>query len=166
GTVVLDVSDDSRLTLNAYYLDFEGPSTNYNHVSGPTDYRDNVRMNVIGWQAFDYTGANAKLEFPLDALKTKVTAIAAYDKREIESVSDGDFLSLDIVRADGTGTDETYTGELRFDTEYSDTFSTLIGLYASRGVGCDFRADTGSGRSHGDFVRRSQRRHLLDLRDR
>jgi len=132
GTVVWDVSDDSRLTVNAYYLDFEGPSTNYNHVSGPTDYRDNVRMNVIGRQAFDYTGANAKFEFPLDALKTKVTAIAAYDKREIESVSDGDFLSLDIVRANGTGTDETYTGELRFDTEFSDTFSTLIGLYASR----------------------------------
>jgi iron complex outermembrane receptor protein len=132
GTVVWDVSDDARLTVNAYYLDFAGPSTNYNHVNGVTDYRDNVRMNVIGRQDFDYTGANAKLEFPLDALKTKVTAIAAYDKREIASVSDGDFLSLDIVRADGTGTDKTYTGELRFDTAFSDTFSTLIGLYASR----------------------------------
>ena len=132
GTVVWDASDDVSLTVNAYYLDFEGPSTNYNHVSGPTDYRDNVRMNVIGRQAFDYTGANARLEFPLDAWNTKVTAIAAYDKREVESVSDGDFLSLDIVRANGTGTDETYTGELRFDTKFSDTFSTLIGLYASR----------------------------------
>jgi iron complex outermembrane recepter protein len=132
GTVVWDVSDDSRLTLNAYYLNFDGPSTNYNHVNGVTDYRDNVRMNVIGRQDFDYTGANAKLEFPLDSLNTKVTAIAAYDKREVESVSDGDFLSLDIVRANGTGTDKTYTGELRFDTQFSDTFSTLIGLYASR----------------------------------
>src|SRR6185503_18938294 len=63
---------------------------------------------------------------------TKVTAIGAYDKREVEGVSDGDFLSLDIVRANGTGTDKTYTGELRFDTTYSDTFSTLIGLFASR----------------------------------
>jgi iron complex outermembrane receptor protein len=36
------------------------------------------------------------------------------------------------VRANGTGTDKTYTGELRFDTTYSDTFSTLIGLFASR----------------------------------
>jgi len=77
GTVVWDASDDVSLTVNAYYLDFEGPSTNYNHVSGPTDYRDNVRMNVIGRQAFDYTGANARLEFPLDAWNTKVTAIAA-----------------------------------------------------------------------------------------
>ncbi len=132
GTIVWDASDDARLTVNAYYLDFEGPSTNYNHVNGPTDYRDNVRMNVIGRQAFEYTGGNAKFEFPLDALNTKVTAIAAYDKRELEGRSDGDFLSLDIVRANGTGTDKTYTGELRFDTAFSDTFSTLIGLYASR----------------------------------
>ena len=132
GTIVWDVSEDSLLTVNAYYLDLDGPSTNYNHVSGPTDYRDNVVMNVIGRQAFEYTGANAKVEFPLDSINTRVTAIAAYDKREVESVSDGDFLSLDIVRANGSGTDETYTGELRFDTKFSETFSTLIGLYASR----------------------------------
>ncbi len=132
GTIVWDASDDARLTVNAYFLDFDGPSTNYNHVNGPTDYRDNVRMNVIGRQDFKYTGANAKFEFPLDAWNTKVTAIGAYDKRELEGVSDGDFLSLDIVRASGNGTDKTYTGELRFDTTFSETFSTLIGLYASR----------------------------------
>jgi iron complex outermembrane receptor protein len=132
GTIVWDVSDDARLTVNAYFLDFDGPSTNYNHVNGTTDYRDNVRMNVIGRQDFQYTGANAKFEFPLDSIKTKVTAIGAYDERELGSVSDGDFLSLDIVRSSGNGTDKTYTGELRFDTTFSDTFSTLIGLYASR----------------------------------
>ena len=82
GTIVWDASDDARLTVNAYFLDFDGPSTNYNHVNGPTDYRDNVHMNVIGRQAFNYTGANAKFEFPLDAMNTKVTAIGAYDKRE------------------------------------------------------------------------------------
>jgi iron complex outermembrane recepter protein len=129
---VWDVSDDARLTVNAYFLDFEGPSTNYNHVTGTKDYRDNVRMNVIGRQDFQYTGANAKFEFPLDSINTKVTAIGAYDKRELEAQSDGDFLSLDIVHAGGNGTDKTYTGELRFDTAFSDTFSTLIGLYASR----------------------------------
>ncbi len=132
GTVVWDASDDVRLTVNGYFLDFEGPSTNYNHVNGPTDYRDNVRMNVIGRQDFQYTGANVKFEFPLNAWNTKVTAIGAYDKRELDAVSDGDFLALDIVRASGNGTDETTTAELRFDTTFSDTFSTLIGLYASR----------------------------------
>jgi iron complex outermembrane receptor protein len=109
-----------------------------------------------------------QVRVPADSLNTKVTAIAAYDKREVEGVSDGDFLSLDIVRATGTGTDKTYTGELRFDTTFSDTFSTLIGLYASREEsdavsGSDARAGS---QSHGDVVRRAQRRHVLDLRDR
>ena len=72
------------LTVNGYWLDFEGPSTNYNHVNGPTDYRDNVRMNVIGRQAFIYKGGNAKVEFPLDSINTKVTAIGAFDERELE----------------------------------------------------------------------------------
>jgi iron complex outermembrane receptor protein len=132
GSIVWDASDDVRVTANGYYLDFDGGATNYSAVTGPTDYRDNVQMNVIGRQSFIYQGGNARIEFPLDSLNTKVTAIGAYDERQLESVSDGDFLPLDIVRANGTGTDKTYTGELRFDTRYSATFSTLLGLYASR----------------------------------
>ncbi|MBB6095916.1 iron complex outermembrane receptor protein [Povalibacter uvarum] len=132
ASVIWDFNDDTRLTVNGYYLDFTGGATNYNAVTGTTDYRDNVQMNVIGRQTTKYTGGNAKLEFPLASLKTTVTAIAAYDKRDYTSVSDGDFLPLDIVRSNGAGIDETYTGELRFDTQFTDTFSTLIGLYANR----------------------------------
>jgi iron complex outermembrane receptor protein len=87
---------------------------------------------VNGEQSFIYKGGNAKLELPIAALNTTVTAIAAYDGRDLRGVSDGDFLSLDIVRASATEEDKTYTGELRFDTRFSDTFSTLIGLFGSR----------------------------------
>ena len=131
-TVVWDASADVRLTLNGYYLDFAGGTTNYNHVSGPTDYRDNMRMNVNGETEFTYQGGSVKLELPLSGLNTRLTAIGAYDARDQSSSTDGDFLSLDVVRSNGTGEDETYTAELRFDTEFSETFSTLIGLYASR----------------------------------
>lgn len=131
-TVVWDVNQDVKLTVNGYYLDFTGGTTNYNHVNGPTDYRDNMRMNVNGETAFTYKGGNVKLELPLAGLNTRFTAIGAYDSRDQSSVTDGDFLSLDVVRSNGRGKDETYTAELRFDTEFSDTFSTLVGLYASR----------------------------------
>ncbi|MBL8266874.1 TonB-dependent receptor [Steroidobacter sp.] len=131
-TVVWDASSDVRLTVNGYYLDFTGGTTNYNHVSGPTDYRDNMRMNVNGETSFTYKGGSAKLELPLSGLNTTLTAIGAYDSRDQSSSTDGDFLSLDIVRSSGDGKDETYTAELRFDTTFSDTFSTLIGLYGSR----------------------------------
>jgi iron complex outermembrane recepter protein len=126
ATVVWDAGEDVRLTVNGYYLDFTGGATNYSHVNGPTDYSDNVRLNVIGEQSFIYKGGNAKLEFPLSSLNTNVTLIGAYDERDSAGVSDGDFLSLDVVRSSGTGTDKNYTGELRFDTTFSDTFSTQI----------------------------------------
>ncbi|NJO13173.1 MAG: TonB-dependent receptor [Gammaproteobacteria bacterium] len=129
ASLVCDVSQDLKLTLNGYYLDFDGGSTNYSHVTGVTDYRDNVRMNVIGRQAFVYKGGNARLEFPIGS--TTVTAIGAYDSRQLRGVSDGDFLALDIVRSAARAEDESLTGELRFDTQFSDTFSTLIGLFAS-----------------------------------
>lgn len=131
-TMVWDASSDVRLTLNGYYLDFTGGTTNYNHVNGPTDYRDNMRMNVNGETDFTYKGGSVKLELPLSGLNTRFTAIGAYDRRDQSTSTDGDFLSLDVVRSSGTGDDETYTAELRFDTEFSDTFSTLIGLFASR----------------------------------
>ena len=64
GTIVWDASDDARLTVNAYFLDFEGPSTNYNHVNGPTDYRDNVRMNVIGPAGIRIHGRERQVRVP------------------------------------------------------------------------------------------------------
>ena len=130
--MVWDATDSARVTFNGYYLDLDGGSTNYGHVPGPTDYVDNIRLNVTGRQDFTYSGANAKVEFPLGAGATNVTAIAAFDERELDGVSDGDFLALDIVRSTAQTDEKTYTGELRFDTTYSDTFSTLIGLYANR----------------------------------
>jgi len=130
-TLVWDVLDGAALTTNAYWLDLKGPGTTYSHVDGTTDYRYNLNMNVTARTAITYSGANTKLEFPMGE-GTNATAILAYDRRAFESVSDGDFLALDVVRSRGDGDDETYTGELRFDTMHSDTFSTLFGLFASR----------------------------------
>lgn len=130
-SVVWDAGKNVFFTGNAYYLDFAGGNTNYSHVDGPNDYRDNIRLNVTGRQAFIYKGANAKLEFPLGS-DTMVTAIAAYDARSHTSLGDGDFLALDVVRARGDGNRRTATTEWRFDTRISDQLSTLFGLFASR----------------------------------
>ena len=88
-------------------------------------------------------------------------AIVAYD-RAFESVSDGDFLALDVVRSRGDGDDETYTGELRFDTMHSHKFSTLFGLSASRENG----ATRGSARAaeSGHQLRRAEGRYLRRVR--
>ncbi|HEU4530088.1 MAG TPA: TonB-dependent receptor [Steroidobacteraceae bacterium] len=130
GSLLWDIGGGAELTLTGYYLDFMGGSTNYSAVSGTTDYRDNVVLNVIGQSDIIYKGTNAKLEFDLGS-NTGVTLIGAYDARNQRVQSDGDFLPLDIVRSRGTTEDESLTGELRFDSQWTDTFSTLVGLFAS-----------------------------------
>ena len=128
---VWDVGEAARLTTNTYYLDSEGGSTNYSAVDGPHDYRYNVRLNVTNRQDFIYSGSNVKLTTPVFGA-TSLTAVVAYDRRDIDGRSDGDFLPLDIVRTAARENDDTYTAELRFDTQHSDTFSTLFGVFGSR----------------------------------
>ena len=123
------------------YLDFTGGSTNYSHVTGPTDYSDNVRLNVIGQQSFIYKGGNAKLEFPLNSLNTTVTAIAAYDSRDLRGVSDGDFLSLDIVRSNGTGRRDVYGRAALRHEVLGYVLDLGRPVCQPRGIGCDFGAD-------------------------
>ena len=63
--MVWDATDSARVTFNGYYLDLDGGSTNYGHVPGPTDYVDNIRLNVTGRQDFTYSGANANQDYSL-----------------------------------------------------------------------------------------------------
>lgn len=130
-SLVWDVGEATTVTGSAYHLDFDGPGTYYSHVDGPTDHRDNIQLNESGRQAFIYQGANVKVEFPLGE-RTNATTILAWDSRELESSGDGDFLALDLVRARGSEDSRTVTGEVRLDTQWTDTFSTLVGLYSSR----------------------------------
>ncbi len=124
---------DTELIVKGYYNRVEGASTPYARVEGPTDYSDEVRLNAANIAEYEYSGANARLTAPLDAINTEMTLIGAYDRRESGSEdSDGDFGPVDIVRTSGSGELETATAELRFDSELSDNVTSLIGFFASR----------------------------------
>jgi iron complex outermembrane recepter protein len=131
GTLLWKAGGGTSLTLNGYWLDVQGGGA-YGHVNGPRDYRDNVRINVLNRNDFTYKGGNARLEVPLAGIETTMTVIGAFDRRDFSAVSDGDFLSLDIVRSRGNTVDETATLELRFDTQFGERFSTLLGFFGSR----------------------------------
>jgi iron complex outermembrane receptor protein len=127
----IDATDNITVVVNGYWQELEGGGS-YSAVEDERDYRSNVLLNVLNRTEFTYEGLNGRIEVAMPSINTTMTAIAAYDSRETDGVSDGDFLPLDVVRSAVDGKDETTTGELRFDTEYSERFSTLIGLYASR----------------------------------
>ncbi|MGE0740388.1 MAG: TonB-dependent receptor [Hyphomonadaceae bacterium] len=131
GTLIWDAPQNAEITLNAYWDRVEGSQTAYSSPSGPTDYVDDVALNVNSIAAYTYYGANLRGVFEFTQ-NTEMTAIVAYDYRLGEATGDGDFGPVPFLRViDGNNQLNTYTGELRFDTQWSDRFSTLVGVFAS-----------------------------------
>ena len=124
---------ETVLTINSYYDAVDGTNIPYTQVSGPTDYLRTIGLNAPNRTIYDYYGANARFDFPLESLNTNVTLMAAYDGRDSETPnSDGDFGPVDFVRSSGADSLETVTTELRVESNLSDTVSTLVGLFYSR----------------------------------
>lgn len=131
GTLVWDAPQNAQITLNAYWDEVEGQITAYSSPSGPTDYVDDVALNADSIATFTYYGANLRGVFDV-AANTEMTTVLAYDYRKGQARGDGDFGPIPFVRViDGHNQLNTYTGELRFDTQWDDRFSTLVGIFAS-----------------------------------
>ncbi len=133
GTVRAEPFNDVQLTVNGYYTWLTGGAVPYAFVNDPTDYKSDVFYNSNNYQKFKYRGVNAKLEAPIDALSTKVTLIGAYDRRGVTTDgADPDFTAADTLRQSSNDDLKTRTAELRFDTEWSPTISSIVGLFYSR----------------------------------
>lgn len=130
ATVRFEPADDVVLVVNGYYDWIRGNSVFYSRVTGPTDYRRDVQLNVPNIQYYEYKRLNARLTLPLEGLSSELTLIGAYDARDGRSPGlDADFSALDIARQAAVDENETTSAEVRLDTTFSDTLSSLIGLY-------------------------------------
>jgi len=139
GTLIWEVPQAQRteLSLNAYFNRVTGSQTAYSRATGPTNYVEDTRLNQNSIAQYDYAGVSAKLVVDLDA-KTTMTGILAYDSKEGQASGDGDFGPVPIINViSGQNDRETYTGEVRFDTSWSDRFSTLIGVFANKSTSTD-----------------------------
>lgn len=134
GTLRFLPTPDVKLTLNGYYTWINpGGAVPYVFVTGPTDYGDDIFVNSTNYQNFRYRGVNAKLEMPIEAMATKVTLIGSYDRRTVTTDNaDPDFTAADVLRNEADDNLKTSSAELRFDSEWSNQISTLLGLYYSR----------------------------------
>lgn len=131
GTLIWDAPQGAQITLSAYWNRVEGQQTAYSAPSGPTDYIEDVTLNLNSIAVYEYTGASLRGVFDLTG-NTQMTAVLAYDYRTGDATGDGDFGPVPLLRViDGNNQLDTYTGELRFDTRWSDRFSTLVGVFAS-----------------------------------
>lgn len=133
GTLRIKPGSDVQLTINGYYTWLLGGAVPYVFVNGPTDYKSDIFVNSDNYQRFKYRGVNAKLEFPLDALSSKVTLIGAYDRRGVKTNgADPDFTQADVLRQSSVDDLQTRTAELRLDSQLSPTLSSIFGLFYSR----------------------------------
>tara|TARA_R110002110_G_scaffold415785_2_gene655801 strand:- start:6738 stop:8858 length:2121 start_codon:yes stop_codon:yes gene_type:complete len=130
-TVILRPLEGAKFTLNARYDEVEGGSTPYRWVAGPTDYQYSSLSNVNSIATFKYKSVDLTGEFDLAALDTTVTATGAFYRRDQDGVADGDFGPVDFVRRAGESQLDTTTGEVRFDTQFSDQLSTLFGVFVN-----------------------------------
>jgi iron complex outermembrane receptor protein len=123
--------EDVVLTVNGYYDWVKGNSIPYSHIDGPTDYQRTVFFNAENKQFFRYKGINAKLQVAAGT-DTDITLIGSFDERDGFSPDlDGDFNAIDLVHQTSRDKLKTSAAELRFDSEWSDQISTLIGFYYS-----------------------------------
>lgn len=130
GSLRVVLPADAILTLGAYYDNVEGTLPLYALTTGPTDYRDDAQMNFRSASDYDYKGVNARLVLPIG--NTDVTLVAAHDRRDHVGSGDADFQPINLASTAGFGELRTTTGEVRFDTRWSNNVSTLVGAFASR----------------------------------
>ncbi len=130
GSLRFELPHEAVLTLNAYFESVDGTGPLYALTTGPTVYVDDSQYNIRSEASYDYSGINGKLVLPITD-STDFTAIVSYDRREQELRGDGDFQPISLFISGGEGVLETATAEGRFDTEWSDNFSTLFGVFVS-----------------------------------
>ncbi|MBL0914706.1 MAG: TonB-dependent receptor plug domain-containing protein, partial [Sphingopyxis sp.] len=131
ATLRVTPSDGFSLTIKGYYDWVDGVNTPYSRVSGPTDYRRDVQFNTINRVSYKYRGLNARAEADLGSGST-LSVIGAYDMRNgFTPDGEGDFGPANTVRTIARDSLRTMTLETRLDSEWSDQFSTLVGVFYS-----------------------------------
>jgi iron complex outermembrane receptor protein len=131
GALRWNLPNASTLTVNAYYDTIEGALPLYAVTTGPTDYVSDAQTNVRSHAEYEYTGINAKFETALNDT-TDMTIIVAHDRRDQVGSTDGDYQPIELALSNSSSELRTSTAEVRFDTAWSDTFSTLVGAFVSR----------------------------------
>ncbi|HWW58367.1 MAG TPA: TonB-dependent receptor [Sphingopyxis sp.] len=131
ATLRVTPSEDFTLTIKGYYDWVDGVNTPYARVTGPTDYSRVVQFNTLNAVSYKYRGINLRAEGDLGG-GSKLSVIGAYDMRNgFTPDGEGDFGPADIVRTVARDSLRTMTLESRLDSEWSDQFSTLLGVFYS-----------------------------------
>ncbi|MBS0374477.1 MAG: TonB-dependent receptor [Proteobacteria bacterium] len=131
GTLRWEPADFATITANGYWDRVAGGNVPYNYLNDTHDWNLNGNTNLNSIATYEYRGGNVKGVFDAKSIATTVTAIASYDRRSGHALGDGDYGPFDFLRTTGANELKTVSGEVRFDTTYSDHLSSLIGVFSN-----------------------------------
>lgn len=142
GSVIFTPVEGAKFTANGGYDRVSGGSVPYEYVSGTHDFHLGGASNVPSLGVIDYYTGNLKGEFDADRIRSKITAVGAYNRSDTTSIGDGDFGPINFLVGTNDRTLKTYTGELRVDTKWNEAISTLVGAFVSRATTNQFTTTT------------------------
>ncbi|TRW15270.1 TonB-dependent receptor [Glacieibacterium frigidum] len=130
ATIRAAPSEAVTLTVKGYYDRVSGVNTPYARVTGPTDYSRDVQFNTLNRVDFRYRGVSARLEAEMG--DNSLSLIGSYDARNGRVPDgEGDFGPGNFVRSVGSDRLRTKTVEARLDSSWSDSITSLFGLFYS-----------------------------------
>lgn len=134
GSLKWMVGEEGVLRINASSGEFEGPNTTLSPVEdNDTDASNSDGSALLSVQPeynADITRINAIYQTPLTD-NTDMSITFGYDNREEDSLTDGDFLPIDILQRVGEREDDFYQFELRFTTAFSDHVRLMYAAFYS-----------------------------------
>tara|TARA_R110000868_G_scaffold410455_2_gene698530 strand:- start:791 stop:2944 length:2154 start_codon:yes stop_codon:yes gene_type:complete len=134
GSLKWMVGEEGVLRINASSGEFEGPNATLSPVEdNDTDASNSDGSALLSVQPeynADITRINAIYQTPLTD-NTDMSITFGYDNREEDSLTDGDFLPIDILQRVGEREDDFYQFELRFTTAFSDHVRLMYAAFYS-----------------------------------
>ncbi|MBK8544775.1 MAG: hypothetical protein IPL62_15230 [Caulobacteraceae bacterium] len=98
GTLVWDAPDNAQLTLNTYYNEVTGSQTAYSSPSGPTDYIDDVQLNLNSIATYNYSGGNRPRRVRRQRQHPHDRGCRLRPQEMAKLTGDGDFGPIDVMR--------------------------------------------------------------------
>lgn len=134
GSLKWMVGEEGVLRINASSGEFEGPNATLSPVEdNDTDASNSDGSALLSVQPeynADITRINAIYQTPLTD-NTDMSITFGYDNREEDSLTDDDFLPIDILQRVGEREDDFYQFELRFTTAFSDHVRLMYAAFYS-----------------------------------
>lgn len=129
---VLNSDSKFKSSLSMFYADLQAEPLSYSATTlGLNEAINNVTKNINGLTVSRYKSVNFTNSLDLGA--ATITSLTSYDKGNVSTLIDGDFVARSLLRVTGTSSRNTFAQEFRVASsdDGNSNFRWLVGAYYS-----------------------------------